>query len=114
MKYNYFSTIILIYLLILLNTFTYSKSIALTPQLIPNPFNSPKLCGRSKVEKSAICDIDHLLVEESKNVIEGYVNAITSAEIGVLIIERISSQYIKDSSSTHYASEKFAVKVCIY
>jgi len=61
------------------------------PSLIPSPLTDFESCGRH--EKSTICDPDKILAHESKNAIQGYINDIISAEIGVLAIKKMDITY---------------------
>ena len=63
-------------------TTTMSFSKIRTVKDIPNPITNPILCGRLQVLKSSICDPDLILVEDDKDMIEGYLNAIMKSEIG--------------------------------
>ena len=98
------------YLLILCACATLSwvaASKTYSPSDVPNPMLNPAACGRGNVPKSAICDPSLLLSEESKNVIEGYVNAINNAQVAVAVIDEMSSKFAgKDDSPA--ASERFA------
>jgi hypothetical protein len=40
------------------------------PESIPNPMDYPGACNRETVSHSAICDVDNLLVKDSKDVLE--------------------------------------------
>ena len=78
-----------------------------SPSDVPNPMLDPTACGRSNVPKSAICDPSLLLDVESKNVIEGYINAIYNAQVAVAVVSEISANFAgKDDSPA--ASERFA------
>lgn len=65
-----------------------------SPSDVPNPMLNPSECGRSKVPKSAICDPSLLLDEESKNVIEGFINGIAGAQIAVAVINEMSHSFV--------------------
>jgi uncharacterized membrane protein YgcG len=78
-----------------------------SPTDIPNPNTNPAQCGRPNVAKSSICDPDNLLTKDSKDVIEGYINQVTKAEIGVLVVDKISPIYM-GFSSTERSTETFA------
>lgn len=79
---------------------------------IPNPKVDPKSCGRSKASASSLCDPDHLLLEENKNVIEGLMNAFddNKAEIGVLIVSKMQISILQ-FQSVEKVSENFARQV---
>ena len=58
----------------------------LSPRELPNPMKNPAACGRPNIPRSQICDPDEMLSKESKDVVEGYINAITKAEVAVAIV----------------------------
>jgi uncharacterized protein len=78
-----------------------------SPSDVPNPLINPAACGRPDVSKSVICDPSRLLKKESKDVIEGYINAITGAQLAVVIIDEMSYRF-KGSEDIELASERFA------
>lgn len=89
--------------------FTIVLSKSYRPVDIPNPIQFPEKCGRvsSEITKSTICDPDNILSDDSKNILEGYIQNIKNAQIGVLIIEKMSPTFIK-FSSIETSSESFA------
>ena len=82
------------------------------PEDIPNPNTSKEnavVCGRLNVPQSSICDPNNYMDHESKNVIEGYINAISStAQIGVVVIDQISPTFTKKYYTIEDASNAFA------
>lgn len=78
-----------------------------SPSDLPNPLVNPTACGRPDVPKSVICDPSMLLKKESKDVIEGYINAIKGAQLAVVIIDEMSYKF-KGSEDIEQASERFA------
>lgn len=99
-------------LLILSIIFRYVFGISHTPQSISNPMTSPQsaaLCGREGKPRSAICDPDKILGTESGDVIEGLINSIQTAELAVVLVNRMASSYVSSfEGSIEKASEKFA------
>jgi uncharacterized membrane protein YgcG len=85
--------------------FGHAALIMRTPSDIPNPMIDPKACGRdsSSIRRSAVCDPDHLFKKNDADIIEGYINAISKAQIGVLIIKKMVTR--------GYSSENAAAKV---
>lgn len=82
----------------------------LTPRELPNPMKDPAQCGRPNVPRSQICDPDEMLKKESKDVVEGYINAITKAEVAVAIVNSMSSAFIGvDDLDT--ATRRFAMQL---
>lgn len=78
-----------------------------SPSDVPNPMLNPTSCGRSKVPKSAICDPSLLLDEESKDVIEGFINGIVGAQIAVAVIDEMSHSFVMNGD-LEIASGRFA------
>jgi hypothetical protein len=62
-------------------------------EAIPNPNANPEKCGRASgiISKSAICDSDRKVSNKDLDVLEGFINAVTRAQIGVAVIERMAS-----------------------
>lgn len=79
-----------------------------TPDDIPNPMTDATLCGRPDVERSSICDPDDFLSKDTKDTIDGYINAVTEAQIAVAIIKKMNYKQFK-SSNKDYAAQSFAV-----
>jgi len=61
------------------------------PNHIPNPIHDFEKCGRAV--KSTICDPDNILLEDSKNIIQGFINEVQEAEIGVLAIKKMDDSF---------------------
>jgi uncharacterized protein len=78
---------------------------AISVSSIPNPNTTPDLCGRKGVPKSAICDPQNLLDQESKDVIEGRINGISELQYGVAIISKMA---INNDESIELASERYS------
>lgn len=78
------------------------------PESVPNPMKDPIACGREGVTRSQICDPDGLLLKEEKDRIEGHINGLKKAEMGVAIIGKISAKYVSRYYSDVKAAEKFA------
>ena len=75
------------------NNFNISSNTTNTKiEWLPTEIIDPML---NPTQKSAIADPNSLLSAEEKQVIEGYLNCIKKAQIGVLIISRINKEYIK-------------------
>ena len=55
---------------------------------------NPAACGRPNIPRSQICDPDEMLSKESKDVVEGYINAITKAEVAVAIVNSMAPAFI--------------------
>jgi uncharacterized membrane protein YgcG len=73
---------------------------------IPNPMLKPELCGREGVLKSAVCDLNLLLSNKSKNVIDGVINKINeinTTEYGVLIIDKMNKYDVTSKEIELYA-----------
>jgi hypothetical protein len=85
-------------------------SLGRTPGEMPNPLENPAECGRPGVAKSQICDIDFLLKKDSKDVIEGYINAITRAEIALVVVSSMSHAFV-GVDTIDYATERFATQL---
>ena len=66
----------------------------LSPRELPNPMKNPAACGRPNIPRSQICDPDEMLSKESKDVVEGYINAITKAEVAVAIVNSMAPAFI--------------------
>jgi len=82
----------------------------LSPRELPNPMRDPAGCGRPNVPRSQICDPDDMLKKESKDVVEGYINAITKAEVAVAIVNSMSSAFVGvDDLDT--ATRRFAMQL---
>jgi uncharacterized membrane protein YgcG len=77
---------------------------------IPNPMIEPYACGRENIPKSSVCDPDHILTKDDKNEIEGYINKVTTAQIAVAVIDKMSLSEVFTNDKT-IASEKFARKL---
>ena len=80
------------------------------PTDILNPMSGAetvKFCGRPDVPRSAICDPDNLMSKDAKDVAEGFINAAKTAEIGVVVIDKMASSFVL-FSSYEAAAEKFA------
>eukprot|EP01038_Epipyxis_sp_PR26KG_P009463 gene9463-12749_t len=75
---------------------------------VPNPMENPKECGRKTVSKSAICDPDYHLSKDGKDIIEGYINGITKAQIAVAIIGEMESFGEFKTYNKELAADKFA------
>eukprot|EP01036_Dinobryon_divergens_P031458 gene31458-40857_t len=75
---------------------------------IQNPMKYPGECGRSKVEHSSICDPDSFLSKDNGDIIEGYINAITSAQIGVAVIKKMNMKQYR-TKNVDVAAQSFAV-----
>lgn len=89
-----FSSIILLLLFKVL-CISSSKTQGKLPGDIPNPNTHPELCGRSTVPRSFICDPELILLDENKNVIEGFINSIERFQVAVLIINKMHENHIK-------------------
>ncbi len=74
---------------------------------IANPMEDPLSCGRNAVAKSAICDPDQIIPKEKQDAVEGYINAITNAEIAVVVIQKMHMKGIA-SRNIDDAAEEFA------
>ena len=100
---SYLQSVLLFVCLVL----TYVHGLGKTPAQIPNPIENPLACGRPGVPRSQICDPDDMLNKDSKDIIEGYLNAIKKAEIVVVIVSSMSYAFIGvDTIET--ASQRFA------
>lgn len=76
---------------------------------VSNPIVSPEKCGREGVPRSAICDPDLLLTKEDKDAVEGFINAISAAQVAVAVVNRMDrSKGELLLSSIEQASELFA------
>ena len=78
-----------------------------TPSDVPNPMFDPVGCGRPDVPKSAVCDPAGLLLNENKDVIEGFINSAVGAQIAVVIIDEMKPEFVGSDDIT-VASEHFA------
>jgi uncharacterized membrane protein YgcG len=76
---------------------------------IPNPMTDPSACGRQNVPRSAVCDPDRYIKSDKLDEIEGYINAISSVEVAVVIIKQMdlySANTVNvDTAAEHYARE---------
>ena len=65
---------------------------------IPNPLTDPEAAGRKGVKASRVCDPDHLLPKEQKDIIEGYINNVNhlKAEFMVVIIKKVCLNNINE------------------
>jgi len=77
---------------------------------VPDPLKFPEKCGRFNVSKSRICDSNLILSSQDKDIIEGLINDITTAEIAVVVILKMSSTYIGHDSPDE-AARRFALQV---
>lgn len=62
---------------------------------------SPEKCGREGVLKSSICDPHSILKKSDKDVLEGKINEMSTIEIGIAIIDKmtiLSEDAIEDTS----------------
>jgi len=80
----------------------------LLPSAIPNPLLDFLKCGRHV--KSTICDPENILKAENKNVLEGFINQVKNAEIGVLVIKLMDKRY-NSGKDAEERSELFARQV---
>ena len=103
----FYHVIVIFFLFNIINTLSLSSHL---PTDLPNPNIDPFKCNRKNVKKSAICDIDNLISEESKNVIEGYINSINNnVEIGIGIVSKMNDNYIKTfNNDIDIAAKNFA------
>ena len=46
------------------------------PENVPSPMLYPRSCNRDAVARSAVCDLDDMLPDDEKNVLEGMINEI--------------------------------------
>ena len=97
-------TFSLIFLCILVSSY------ARVPSELPNPLENPAFCGRKHVLRSKICDPDDMLSNDSKDTLEGYIDAIKAAELAVVVVSKISSSFI-DNDNIDEASEQFALNL---
>jgi uncharacterized membrane protein YgcG len=94
-------------LLCLLSPSCHAHEDGRTMASIPNPMLDPSACGREGVPKSAICDVDRILSKDDKDEIEGYINKITTAQLAVAVINKMSLSGLSTTDKS-VASEKFA------
>ena len=88
------------------------------PDQVPNPMLYPQVCGRMSdiIARSAICDIDRMLSDDEKNLVEGRINLFLEkherlAEFGVCLIRKISNHYISGANGIEEAAKKFSETV---
>jgi len=60
---------------------------------LPSPVTSPNKCGRPNVAASQICDPSLLLSKDDKDVIEGLINGMTSAQVAQVAVAIVPSVY---------------------
>lgn len=86
-----------------------STSSCWIPTSLPNPMNCPELAGRRGVNKSCICDPNMILSEETKNVIEGYINAYES-QMAVVVINKMNDDFVAScGGDNESAARAFAI-----
>jgi hypothetical protein len=59
--------------------------------LLPNPMEDPAGCGRDGVAHSAVCDPARLMPADRQEAVEQAIGNATSAEIAVVLVERMPS-----------------------
>lgn len=74
---------------------------------IPNPMTDPASCGRSQVAKTSICDPDALVSDADKNIIEGYINSLSRAQIAVAIIYKINYNGLNSKDDNTMEAAKY-------
>ena len=104
----------ILFLCIISVSFVTSKSYS--PADIQSPMINPTFCNRN-VKHSALCDPDNILNDEQRNVLEGLINTMNSAQVAILIINNMNSNYIAkftsldDKDQIDLASESFSKKI---
>ncbi|RYH22437.1 TPM domain-containing protein [archaeon] len=73
----------------------------------PNPNLDPLACGRLEVARSSVCDPDKLLSKDDKNLIEGYINKISQAQVAIAVMDKMSMRGLS-TTDIDTASERFA------
>jgi uncharacterized membrane protein YgcG len=85
------------------------------PENIANPMKSPLACNRPNVEHSSVCDVDDMLSDDSKDIIEGMLNKISDETIGeaaVCYIYKMDRKFVDQyGGSIERAGDVFAHKV---
>lgn len=74
---------------------------------IPNPMVDPLACGRIGVARSALCDPDKFITKDKQDEVEGYINAMTSVEIAVVVIKQMDL-YSVNTVDIDLAAERYA------
>jgi uncharacterized membrane protein YgcG len=96
--------------LLLLFGVSVGASSGYSPSDLKNPMLGPEeatFCGRPGVQRSAICDPDNIISQDSKNVIEGIINKVDRAEMAVVVVNSMS-MYFKSFQTMESASQNFA------
>jgi hypothetical protein len=86
MSPKFIRSIVLFTLIILSFNFIPFVEASRSPRDVPNPNTHPHECGRKDVSQSSICNPDDIIEKESCDVIEGLINAVTKAQIAVVVI----------------------------
>lgn len=74
---------------------------------IPNPLTDPASCGRSQVARTSVCDPDALVSDADKDIIEGYINSLSRAQIAVAIIYKINHDGLNSKDDNTMEAAKF-------
>jgi len=81
------------------------------PEDVVSPMIYPQNCNRPRVAHSAVCDVDDVMSDASRDIIEGMLNEIVEYGAGkaaVCLVYQMSPVYIKEQGSIELAGEKFA------
>lgn len=113
----YFSVVFLSFVSFL-SLVTLGASSGLVPDQVPNPMLYPQLCGREgdTIARSAICDIDLVLSNDEKSLVEGRINLFLEkhkglAEFGVCLVRKMSNHYISGANGIDEAAKRFGETV---
>ena len=112
------SLVVCISCVLLLSLLTPVKGGGVVPDQVPNPMLYPQVCGREDedIARSAICDIDKMLSNDDKNLVEGRINLFLDkheglAEFGVCLVRKMSNHYISGADGIDEAAKRFGEAV---
>lgn len=103
-SYSYAVAVVTVLLVIFLHPVHASTTTSLNE--IPNPMMLPEECGRPGVQRSAVCDFNHVLDKESLDVIESRINEAAGVEYGVALVSRMETNSYEsvDGAAKTYAT----------
>jgi len=81
------------------------------PEDVQSPMIYPAVCNRPRVARSALCDVDDVMSDTSRDIIEGMLNEIVehgTGQAAVCLLYKMSPAYIKEQGSVEKAGERFA------
>lgn len=99
--------LLILLILSVLHLTVYGRGFKKSVAEIPNPLTDPLACGRVGVAHSAICDPDRYLKKDKQDEIEGYINALSSVQVAVVVIKQMDL-YSVSTVDIDLAAQRFA------